>query len=91
MRSSRNPKTLPEASANLKLAIRCIRELAKQRRVGAEVWATAWEWQADAHRRWLKALSDLENSSSVHRQYRSIRFGRFKDRTDLVRWINEGD
>jgi predicted amidohydrolase YtcJ len=56
---------LIEATDDLRMALRCIRELAKQRRVGKGVWEAAWDWQDEAHQRWCKELSEMGHVSSI--------------------------
>jgi hypothetical protein len=56
---------LIEATDDLRMALRCIRELAKQRRVGKGVWEAAWDWQDEAHKRWCKELSEMGHVSSI--------------------------
>ena len=56
---------LIEATDDLRMALRCIRELAKQRKVGKGVWEAAWDWQDKAHKRWCKELSEMGHVSSI--------------------------
>jgi hypothetical protein len=56
---------LIEATDDLRMALRCIRELAKQRRVGKGVWEAAWDWQDEAYKRWCKELSEMGHVSSI--------------------------
>jgi predicted amidohydrolase YtcJ len=59
------PSNLIEASNDLQMALRCIRELAKQRKVGKGVWEAAWDWQDEAHKRWCKELSEMGHVSPI--------------------------
>jgi hypothetical protein len=56
---------LKEATDDLRMALRCIGELAKQRKVGKGVWEAAWDWQDEAHKRWCKELSEMGHVSSI--------------------------
>jgi hypothetical protein len=56
---------LIEATNDLRMALRCIRELAKQRRVGKGDWEAAWDWQDEAHKRWCRELSEMGLVSSI--------------------------
>jgi|GEM_PF-2584951 len=60
-----NKSALVEATHELRMAMRCIGELAKQRRVGKGVWDTAWDWQDEAHKRWCKELSEMGHVASI--------------------------
>ena len=59
------PSNLIKASNDLRMALRCSRELAKQGRVGKGVWEAAWERQDEAHKRWCKELSEMGHESSI--------------------------
>ena len=47
---------LKEASHDLRMAIRCIRELSKTAGFSKAVMDTAWEWQAESHKRWQSLM-----------------------------------
>jgi hypothetical protein len=79
-----------QAFHDLQLAILCVRELIRQRRVGREVWATAWEWQQQAHTRWMQALARAERHALISAQPTPQQSDLPTSSADLVRWLNEG-
>jgi hypothetical protein len=82
------------ASHDLRLAIVCIRELAKQRKVGHEVWVAASEWQAAAHQRWMRELDLLQpplgRLLSERPTLEKRQWIKAPSPSELVKWINDG-
>ena len=56
---------LKEASHDLRMAIRCIRELSKTAGVSKAVMDTAWEWQAESHKRWQHEPDEMGRLSAI--------------------------
>jgi hypothetical protein len=56
---------LIEATDDLRMALRCISELAKQRRVGKGVWEAAWDWQDEAHKRWCSEMGHVSSIATA--------------------------
>jgi hypothetical protein len=56
---------LKAASHDLRMAIRCIRELSKTSGVSKAVWDAAWEWQAKSHKRWQHELDEMGRLSTI--------------------------
>ncbi|KGF65589.1 hypothetical protein LT42_06615 [Pseudomonas lutea] len=56
---------LKEATKDLRLAIRCIRELSKTPGISKTVWDAAWQWQDESHKRWRHELDEVGRLSSI--------------------------
>lgn len=56
---------LKVASHNLRVAMRCIRDLSKTTGISKAAWDTAWEWQAESHKQWQHELDEMGRLSTV--------------------------
>jgi len=64
---STRSENLTSASSDLRMALRCSRELIKQKRVSPGVWEAADEWQAKAFGRWRAAIDEMGEMPSCCR------------------------
>lgn len=56
---------LKEASHDLRMAMRCIRELSKTTGISKAAWDTAWEWQAESYEQWQRDFDEMGRLSTV--------------------------